>query len=88
MIVISADDESNWKNNIALTPVEHDIDKKRVSGVKKIDSPIEERALSGALISEDTYIHSENLWEINEVRKAQISLVPSVSIGSNRIYVK
>jgi hypothetical protein len=83
VIVVSADKEAELVNNIALIPIETDINKIGVTAVEKVEVPIEERALSGALVSEDTYIHSENLEEIDEIRIAQISLVPSVSIGSN-----
>lgn len=83
VIVVSADNPENLKNNIYLVPIEKDIEKIEVKSVEKVEVPIEERALSGALISEATYIHSENLEGIQEIRLAQISLVPSVGIGSN-----
>lgn len=83
VIVIKADSKTDWVNNISLVPIETDVNKIGISAIEKVEVPIEERALSGALVSEDTYIHSENLEEIDEVRFAQISLVPSVSIGSN-----
>lgn len=44
---------------------------------------LEDRLLSGRTISEDVYIHGVNLEEINDTRLFQISLVPSVGIGSN-----
>ncbi len=51
--------------------------------VYEIPQSIEDKALSGVLISEEVFSHSENLEEVNETRIAQISLVPSLGIGSN-----
>lgn len=83
VIVIAADNPENLVNNILLNPISKNVRKIEPASVEKVQVPIEERALSGALISEDTYIHSENLDGIEEIRLAQISLVPSVGIGSN-----
>ncbi len=83
VIVVTADNPKNRVNIIKLEPLEEVLEKMGAPTIQKVQIPIEERALSGALISEDTYIHSENLEGIEEVRMAQISLVPSVSIGSN-----
>ncbi len=83
VIVIAADNPDNLQNNISLAPILKEVSKIEPATVEKVQVPIEERALSGALISEDTYIHSENLDGIEEIRLAQISLVPSVGIGSN-----
>lgn len=44
---------------------------------------LEDRLLSGQTISEDVYTHGLNLQEINDTRLFQVSLVPSVGIGSN-----
>ncbi len=69
--------------NIDLIPIEKTIAKIDPKPTEKIDQPIGKNVLSGALVSYDTYLHVENLSEIEEFRVAQISLVPSVSIGSN-----
>ena len=44
---------------------------------------LEDRLLSGRTISEDVYVHGVNLDELNDTRLFQISLVPSLGIGSN-----
>lgn len=83
VIVVSADKPEELNNNIQLIPLVEDVQKIGPTEIGRVEVPIEERALSGAFVSEQTYIHSENLDEIDEIRVAQISLVPSVSIGSN-----
>lgn len=69
--------------SIYLQPELDSVPKIAQRPIEPIYIPIEERLLSGGLVSYDSYIHTENLPEINEMRAAQISLVPSVSFGSN-----
>jgi hypothetical protein len=83
VIVVDTKNEVALKNNIILVPVHVTIKKIKGNEVKKIPNSLEKRALSGVLVSYETYQHGENLPEINETRIAQISLVPSVSFGSN-----
>ena len=83
VIVVDATNESALKNNIVLSPTFISIEKIKKNEVKEIPIGLEDKALSGVLVSYETYLHGENLPEINETRLAQISLVPSVSIGSN-----
>lgn len=83
VFVVDASSKSQITKNIALEPDPQEIEKLATTETQRIYMPIEERALSGGLVSYDTYVHAENLEEIEESRMAQISLVPSVSIGSN-----
>jgi len=83
VIVIDTKNELALVNNIVLSPIDIDIEKIKGNEVVKVPQSIKDRALSGALVSYETYQHGENLPEINESRMAQISLVPSVSFGSN-----
>ncbi|MCG8574489.1 MAG: hypothetical protein MI810_06340 [Flavobacteriales bacterium] len=84
VIVVKATETESVQIDIALVPIEKDISKIDPSEIKPISNqPIEERIFSGIMISDETYHHSENLSELDETRWAQISLVPSVSIGSD-----
>ena len=83
VFVVDATHDSVFVRNIELKPYPTDMVKIAPKEAERIYLPIEERVLSGALVSYDTYVHAENLEEIQETRLAQISLVPSVSIGSN-----
>ncbi len=70
-------------NSIALEPIDNTIEKLPSAGVQLIEKPIEERPIGKQFVPEETYLHSENLRAIQETRLAQISLIPSVGIGSN-----
>jgi len=83
VLVLKTDDESNLTNDIELIPNETEITKITPTLPEQIPQKLEDRALSGMLISEEVYSHTENLEDINESRLAQISLVPSLGIGSN-----
>lgn len=83
VIVIDTKSESALVNNIILSPTNIDIEKINGNEITEIPIGIEDKALSGVLVSYETYQHGENLPEINETRIAQISLIPSVSFGSN-----
>ena len=82
-IVLVANESSHFSNNVELQPLGENIEKLHPHEVVPISQPIEERAISGILVSDETFIHSENLSKVEETRIAQISLVPSLSIGSN-----
>ncbi|MBK9593170.1 MAG: carboxypeptidase-like regulatory domain-containing protein [Crocinitomicaceae bacterium] len=71
------------ENSIALSPMDHTIEKLPSVGVQLIEKPIEERPIGKQFVPEETYIHSENLKAIQETRAAQISFLPSIGIGSN-----
>ncbi len=83
VIVVDAKNKSALSNDIVLSPIVVTIEKIKGNEVTEIPNGFEDKALSGVLVSYETYQHGENLPEINETRLAQISLVPSVSIGSN-----
>lgn len=83
VFVVDATVDSVIVKNVSLEPRTEQMEKIEPHQAERIYQPIEERVLSGGLVSYDTYVHAENLDEIEEVRIAQISLVPSVSIGSN-----
>ena len=83
VFVVDATADSVIHKNIQLQPIPSSMEKLSPKPVERVYQPVEDRVLSGALVSYDTYVHGENLEEIKEGRIAQISLVPSVSIGSN-----
>jgi len=83
VLVLNLAGDSIISSTVFLDPLYDTIAKIAQRSVQPIYLPIEERALSGGLVSHDTYVHTENLPEINEIRMAQVSLVPSVSVGSN-----
>lgn len=82
-IVLLANESGHFSNDVALLPIGSNMEKLHPREVVPISQPIEERAISGILVSDETFIHSENLYKVQETRIAQISLVPSLSIGSN-----
>lgn len=75
VIVIETGGRKSLVNHIELIPDQE-------IGVLE-PKTLEERMIAGRTVSEDIYLHSSNLSEINEIRWAQVSLVPSVSFGSN-----
>lgn len=83
VFVVDASIDSVIVQDVQLEPIPDHVQKLNPKRAEKIYLPVEERALSGALVSYDTYVHTENLEEIKESRIMQLSLVPSVSIGSN-----
>lgn len=83
VIVIDASIESDLVNNMMLSPIQIEIEKITGNDLAEIPKGIEYKALSGEMVSYETFKHGENLPEINESRIAQISLVPSLSFGSN-----
>ena len=83
VLVLKTDEAEELINDIDLVPFEEEIEKMSPTTTQQIPQTLEDKALSGMLISEEVYSHSENLPEINESRFAQISLVPSLGIGSN-----
>ena len=82
-IILKGDPNEKALNDVALEPEAEDITLISSTNVEKLDPNINDKAISGALVSKETQVHGENLVEIDETRWAQISLVPSVSIGSN-----
>src|SRR5690606_16906369 len=83
VLVVSGNESEVVVINVALEPINDDVSPVEYTEIRKLESSIEDRVISGALVSDATFIHGENLTEIDETRWAQISLVPSVSIGSN-----
>jgi hypothetical protein len=73
----------SMENSIQLKPVDHSMDRLPSTNIQLIEKPIEERPIGKQFVPEETYIHSENLKAIQETRAAQISLLPSIGIGSN-----
>lgn len=60
-----------------------DMERIETTGITKLPSTFEEKAISGIWVSDEAFLHGENLSEIADERVFQVSLVPSVSIGSN-----
>ena len=83
VIVVSTGTQNVSHNNVELNPILKPVVKISPQEISKLKSPLEERALSGRMISEEAYLHGINLGEIEETRIAQVSLVPSLGIGSN-----
>jgi hypothetical protein len=83
VIVFDANKQNALVNNITLKPKPVDIEKLNRENISEMPTKIGDKAISGSLVSYETYQHVENLPEIKESRIAQISLVPSVSFGSN-----
>ncbi|UKN01078.1 STN domain-containing protein [Paracrocinitomix mangrovi] len=83
VIVLKGDGKEKLLNDIALDPIMADVSLMTGKSVSRVPQNINDRAISGQLVSDETYLHGENLDEIDETRWAQVSLVPSVSIGSN-----
>lgn len=82
IIVLDATSKNEIIKNIRLERKEN-VEKIAPLSIEPIYRPIEERAISGGLVSQETYRHTENLKEIKETRIAQISFVPAISFGSN-----
>jgi len=83
VIVVDASKTLNLKNNISLFPEQVDIEKIVRNEPVKVPQTFQEKAVSGIMISPETYQHSENLEDIEETRLFQVSVVPSLGIGSN-----
>jgi hypothetical protein len=83
VFVLDAATDSVIVRNAALDPIIEDVEKMVTKTPERIYLPIEEKAISGSLVSYETKIHGENLEGIGETRMAQISFIPSLSIGSN-----
>jgi hypothetical protein len=82
VIVVKFDTNKRTINtNVSLEPIA--MNKLPNTAVVKLNSDVAERAISGQLISQETYLNTLNLDLIEETRAAQISLVPSLGIGSN-----
>lgn len=83
VFVIDVSSQEIIEKNVQLEPREVEMEKIAQRPVETVYTPIEDKVLSGEMVSYDTYVHTQNLSEIKEMRWAQISLVPSVGIGSN-----
>ena len=83
VLVLKTEEEESIINDVNLIPNEEEIEKISASTTEQIPQKLEDKALSGMLISEEVFSHTENLDDINEIRWAQISFVPSLGIGSN-----
>lgn len=83
VFVLDAANDSVIIRNASLEPRMEDVEKMATKTPERIYLPIEDKAISGAIISNETAIHAENLEDIRETRMAQISFIPSLSIGSN-----
>ena len=83
VIVIDLSSDTASTINVELVKELDEMAKIDPIEIGRVPQTFEEKAISGILISDETYIHGENLEEIKEERIFQISLVPSVSIGSN-----
>lgn len=71
------------ENNILLVPILNSIERLPTPDIQLIEKSVEERPIGKQFVPEETFIHSENLKAIQETRAAQISLLPSIGIGSN-----
>ena len=83
IIIVDLDGGTASKHNIQLERELTDIEKIDPSEIGRLPQTFQEKAISGIWVSDEAYMHGENLEEIEEERLFQISLVPSVSIGSN-----
>lgn len=83
VVVLKGDPSQKFVYDIALQPEPEEITLMSGANIEKLEPALEDKAISGALVSREVQAHGENLEEIDEIRMAQISLVPSVSIGSN-----
>ncbi|NOQ73418.1 MAG: hypothetical protein GQ574_15540 [Crocinitomix sp.] len=83
VFVLDAATDSVIIRNAKLEPKVEIVEKMATKTPERIYLPIEDKAISGSMISNETAIHAENLEDIRETRIAQISFVPSLSIGSN-----
>ncbi|MEZ4921716.1 MAG: hypothetical protein R2780_00960 [Crocinitomicaceae bacterium] len=83
VIVVEGNENGTLITDIDLEPIEEDISKIENQKMERIEVPIEQKGISTVLISEETIQHSENLEDVEDIRLAQISLIPRVSIGSN-----
>ncbi|MFT5820299.1 MAG: hypothetical protein ACI8ZM_001538 [Crocinitomix sp.] len=83
VFVLDAASDSVITRNARLEPKVENVEKMATKTPERIYLPIENKAISGSMISNETAIHAENLEDIRETRIAQVSFVPSLSIGSN-----
>lgn len=83
VFVLDAATDSVIVRNAVLEAINENVEKMATRTPERIYLPIEEKAISGSIISDETAIHAENLEDIRETRYAQISFVPSLSVGSN-----
>jgi hypothetical protein len=83
VFVLDAGTDSVITTNARLEPKVENVDKIDTRAPERIYLPIENKAISGSMVSVETAIHAENLADIYETRWAQISFVPSLGIGSN-----
>lgn len=83
VFVVDVRNDSVVIADVALEPLPEIIEKIENKEIDRIYQAVEDEVLSGSLISYETVIHNENLKPIKATRIAQISLVPSVGIGSD-----
>jgi hypothetical protein len=83
VIVVPGDEAGSMITDVDLIPIKTDVTKVGPADIQRIEVPIEEKGIGAVLISDETVAHGKNLGGIKETRLAQISLIPSVSIGSN-----
>ena len=83
VVVVDLSATTSLEVNASLELKPDDVEKINPSSVEKIEPVIDNKGISGALVSPETFVHGQNLEDIKESRLVQISLVPSLSIGSN-----
>lgn len=83
VVVVDVKDKENIELNVNLEPEVEIVEKIDLPSVEPIYQPIDNRILTKTITSIDVQTHNENLGLIKEGRIAQISLIPSIGIGSN-----
>ncbi|MBK8926044.1 MAG: carboxypeptidase-like regulatory domain-containing protein [Crocinitomicaceae bacterium] len=79
-IVVHSD---NPEINLELIPLNPEIEKLPGATISTIDFPVEQRPVSKIFVPQESFVHAENLKAIKETRIAQISFIPTWSIGSD-----
>jgi hypothetical protein len=81
--VVDVKDKENIVLNVNLEPEVEIVEKIDLPTIEPIYQPVEDRILTKTITPIDVQTHNENLGLIKEGRIAQISLIPSIGIGSN-----
>lgn len=81
--VVDVKDKENIILNVNLEPEVEIVEKIDLPSIEPIYQPIDDRILTKTITPIDVQTHNQNLGLIKEGRIAQISLIPSIGIGSN-----
>lgn len=81
--VVDVKDKETIVLNVNLEPEVELVEKIDLPSIEPIYQPIEDRILTKTITPIEVQTHNKNLALIKEGRMAQISLIPSIGIGSN-----